>query len=80
MSDGDEEADETPRRFRTLRPNPFREVLPWIVVGVGVIQAVRGGIDLAHGGGPGTMVIGIGLAVLGIVLFVINRWQARRGL
>jgi hypothetical protein len=79
MSDGDEEANETPRRFRTLRPNPLRDVLPWVVVAVGVIQSVRGGIDLAHGGGLAQMLIGLGLAVLGIVVFVINRWQARRG-
>jgi len=80
MRDGHEEANETPRRFRTLRPNPLRDVLPWVVVAVGIIQSVRGGIDFAHGGSPAQMLIGLGLAVLGIVMFLINRSQARRGL
>ncbi|MBF4590429.1 hypothetical protein [Curtobacterium sp. VKM Ac-1395] len=80
MSDGHEEANETPRRFRTLRPDLLRDVFPWVVVAVGIIQSVQGGIDLAHGGSPAHMLIGLGLAVLGIVVFLINRWQARRGL
>lgn len=80
MTDGHEEANETPRRFRTLRPNPLRDVLPRVVVAVGIIQSVRGGTDLAHGGSLAQMLIGLGLTVLGIVVFLINRWQARRGL
>jgi hypothetical protein len=80
MSDGHEETNETPRRFRTLRPNPLRDVLPWVAVAVGIIQSVRGGINLTHGGSPVQILIGVGLAVLGIIVFAINRWQARRGL
>ncbi|OIH93741.1 hypothetical protein [Curtobacterium sp. MCBA15_001] len=72
--------DPTPRRFRTLRPNPFRDVLPWVVVGLGLVLVLRGVVDLGRHGGPEQLLIGVGLAVLGVVVFLINRWQARRGL
>lgn len=80
MSNTDEKANETPRRFRTLRPNPLRDVLPWGAVVVGIVHAVRGGFELAHGSSPLQLLVGLGLAALGIIAFVIYRWQARRGL
>jgi hypothetical protein len=80
VSDGDEEADQTPRRFRTLHPNPLRDISPWVVVAVGILQAVRGGIDFAHGGSPVGLLMGIGLTVVGIIAFLVYRWLARRGL
>jgi len=79
VSGDDEQRDETPRRFRTLRPNPARDVLPWVAAVVGVVQAVRGGIELGHGASPVHLLIGLGLVVLGVVVGLVNRWQARRG-
>jgi hypothetical protein len=80
VSGDDDDVNETPRRFRTLRPNPLRDIYPWVVVATGIILAVRGGADFSHGDSPENLFIGIGLAALGIIVFCINRWQARRGL
>lgn len=79
MTDEDETSG-TPRRFRTLRPNPLRDVLPWVGVVVGVVLVVRGVFDLVNRLGSDELLVGAGLAVIGLVVFFINRWQARRGL
>jgi hypothetical protein len=78
MSDGERD-DETPQRFRRLRFNPLRDVLPWVVVVVGLIEVVRGLIGIGHGGGPAMLLIGLGMVVIGVVVFIINRAQTRRG-
>ena len=59
-----------------MRPNPARDVLPWVAAVVGVVQAVRGGIELAHGGSPVHLLIGLGLVVLGVVVGLVNRLGA----
>jgi len=76
----EDESSGTPRRFQTLRPNPLRDVLPWVGVVVGVVLIARGVFDLANHHGPGQLLVGAGLAAIGLVVFFINRWQARRGL
>lgn len=80
MSEGDERDDGAPQRFQRLRFNPIRDVLPWVVMVVGIIEAIRGLINIGHGGGPTMLLIGLGLVVLGAVAFIINTAQARRGL
>lgn len=72
-----DEEDETPRRFRRLQPNPLRDVLPWVVVVVGAFLVGRGALTLSRGGAE-QLFIGLGLAVLGVVVFLINRWQSKR--
>lgn len=79
MTDEDETTG-TPRRFRTLRPNPLRDVLPWVAVVVGVVLIVRGVVDIFRHNSPAQLLIGACLAVVGLVVFFINRWQAKRGL
>ena len=79
MTDEDETTG-TPRRFRTLRPNPLRDVLPWVAVVVGVVLIVRGVVDISRHSSPAQLLIGACLAVVGLVVFFINRWQAKRGL
>ncbi|WP_267423227.1 MULTISPECIES: hypothetical protein, partial [unclassified Curtobacterium] len=79
MTDEDETSG-TPGRFRTLRPNPLRDVLPWVAVVVGVVLVVRGFFGLTDHHGPEQLFVGAGLSVIGLVVFFINRWQARRGL
>ncbi|WP_416393256.1 MULTISPECIES: hypothetical protein [unclassified Curtobacterium] len=79
MTDEDETSG-TPRRFRTLRPNPLRDVLPLVGVVVGVVLVVRGVFDLVNRLGPDELLVGAGLAGIGLVVFFVNRWQARRGL
>ncbi|MEK6311984.1 MAG: hypothetical protein V4755_14910 [Curtobacterium sp.] len=75
----EDETTGTPRRFRILRPNPVRDVLPWIAVVVGVVLIIRGIVAGSGHDDPAQMLIGVGLAVIVLVVFFINRWQARRG-
>lgn len=79
MTDEDE-TSETPRRFRTLQPNPLRDVLPWVAVVVGVVLIIRGVFDVSRHDDPARLLIGLGLAALGVVVFFVNRWQSKRGL
>ncbi|MBD8661409.1 hypothetical protein IFT72_14570 [Frigoribacterium sp. CFBP 8754] len=69
-----------PKRFQKLKFNPLRDVLPIVAVIVGVFLAVRAVAGLAGGGDPLLIYVGSGLAVLGVAVFFINRWQRRRGL
>lgn len=79
MTDEDE-TSETPRRFRTLQPKPLRDVLPWVAVVVGVVLIIRGIFDASRHDDPTQLLIGFGLAALGLVVFFVNRWQSKRGL
>ena len=77
MSDEDDNTDARPRRFRTLRFNPLREVLPWVVIVVGVfqfIQAATGAMDSVF------LIIGPVLIVIGISAFFLARWMKKRGI
>jgi hypothetical protein len=79
MADEDE-TTETPRRFQTLRPNPLRDFLPWVAVVVGVVLILRGFFDASRHDSPAQLLIGAGLAAIGLVVFFVNRWQSKRGL
>lgn len=74
MTDEDETTG-TPRRFRTVRRNLLGDVLPW----VGVVLIIRGVVDIPRHHDPAQVLIGAGLALIGLVVSFINRWQARRG-
>jgi hypothetical protein len=69
--------DETPRRFRTLRFNPLRDLLPWVAVAVGVVQTVRAGTGAID---PIFMTLGPALIVLGVSGFFVGRWLKKRNL
>jgi len=75
-SDGDESV---PRRFRRLRFNPLRDVMPWVAVVVGLFLVVRAALGRSPGDDPVWLVMGLVLAAVGIVVFFVDRWQARRG-
>lgn len=79
MTDEDETTGK-PHRFQTLRTNPPRDVLPWAAVVVGVVLILRGVVDLSRHDDPSGVLSGAGLVVIGLVVFFIKRWQARRGL
>ena len=67
----------TPRRFRTLRFNPLRALLPWFAVAAGLYLTIRG----ATGGMDAIFVVlGPALVVLGIAAFFLYRWMAKRGI
>ena len=46
---------------------------------VGVVLIIRGIVDVSRHDDPTQTLMGAGLAVIGLVVFFINRWQARRG-
>ena len=73
------ERAQTPRRFRTLRFNPLRDVLPWVAVAAGVVLTIRAIAAIGSDGDAGFALAGPVLVVLGIAVFFINRWQAKRG-
>jgi hypothetical protein len=57
MTQDGAEGKQVPRRFRRLKFNPLRDVLPIVAV-----------------------IVGADLVVVAVVVFFINRWQAKRGL
>jgi spore maturation protein SpmB len=76
VSDDDESADVTPQRFRTLRFNPLRDVLPWLAVAVGAFQTIRaatGAMDSIF------LIVGPVLVVIGISGFLLALWMKKRG-
>ncbi|MFJ3385376.1 MULTISPECIES: hypothetical protein [unclassified Curtobacterium] len=79
MSHDEKEADDVPRRFRRLRFNPLRDVLPWVAVVVGLVVTLRGAFGVTRHDGPQQLLIGTGLVLIGVIVFLVNRWQARRG-
>lgn len=80
MTEDGHEGTRVPKRFQKLKFNPLRDVLPIVGVIVGVFMAVRAVAGLADGGDPLLIYVGSGLAVIGVAVFVINRWQGKRGL
>ncbi len=79
MSESTDAEKPVPRRFRRLRFNPLRDVLPWVAVVVGSFLVVRAAIGRSPGDDIVWLVMGLVLTTLGIVVFFVNRWQARRG-
>jgi spore maturation protein SpmB len=76
VSNDDESTDVPPQRFRTLRFNPLRDVLPWLAVAVGVfqtIQAATGAMDSIF------LIVGPVLIVIGISGLLLARWMKKRG-
>jgi hypothetical protein len=71
---------EVPKRFKRRTFNLLRDALPIVAVIVGVFLAVRTVAGLTGGGDPLLIYVGSGLAVLGVAVFFINRWQRKRGL
>lgn len=69
-----------PQRFRRLKFNPLRDVLPVVAVIVGAFMAIRASLGLSRGGNPTLVYVGAGLVVVAVVVFLVNRWQAKRGL
>jgi len=43
-------------------------------------MAVRAVVGVSNGGEPLLIYVGSGLVVVGVAMFFINRWQAKRGL
>ena len=80
MTKDGHEGTRVPKRFQKLNFNPLRDVPPIVAVIVGVFLAVRAVAGLAGGGDPLLIYVGSGLAVLGVAVFFINRWQRKRGL
>lgn len=80
MTEDGAEGRHVPRRFRRLKFNPLRDVLPIVGVIVGAFLAIRAVLGLSNGGDPTLVYVGSGLVVIAIVVFFVNRWQAKRGL
>jgi len=72
-----ENEDATPRRFRRMRFNPLRDVLPWVAVVVGIVFAIRAAVGEM---GSIFLILGPALSVFGVVAFIVFRWMARRGI
>jgi hypothetical protein len=80
MTQDGAEGKQVPRRFRRLKFNPLRDVPPIVAVIVGAFMAIRAASGLSNGGDPTLVYVGAGLVVVAVVVFFINRWQAKRGL
>lgn len=80
MTEDGAESGQVPRRFRRLTFNPLRDALPIVAVIVGAVMAIRAAWGLSSGGDPTLVYVGAGLVVVGVVVFFVNRWQAKRGL
>ncbi|WP_411699418.1 hypothetical protein [Conyzicola sp.] len=80
MSEEDAAGDPVPKRFRRLRFNPLRDVLPWVAAVVGVFMAIRGAFELGARGDSQDLILGLSLTAIAVAAFFINRWQAKRGL
>ncbi|GAB3607527.1 hypothetical protein GCM10027413_29360 [Conyzicola nivalis] len=80
MSERNAAGDPVPKRFRRLRFNPMRDVLPWVAAVVGIFMAIRGAFDLSASGDSQGLIVGLSLTAIAIAAFCINRWQSKRGL
>lgn len=59
---------------------PLRLAMPWIAIVVGIVLGVRGLIERQTTGDPLFIAVGFGLAALGVIMFFVYRWMAKRGL
>ena len=79
MSTGGDNDDSTPKRFRRLRFNPLREILPYVCIVVGIVMAARNGFTFA--GNEGVLVIcSLALVAVGIIAIPVNLWMKKRDL
>ena len=74
------EGRKVPRRFRRLKVNPLRDALPVVAVIGGAFVAIRAASGLSNEGDPTLVYVGAGLVVVAVLVFFVNRWQAKRGL
>lgn len=69
---------------RTTKPKwkygPLRLAMPWIAIVVGIVLGVRGLIEHQATGDSLFIAVGFGLAALGVAMFFVYRWMAKRGL
>ena len=79
MSESTDGEKPVPRRFRRLKSNPLRDVMPWVAVVVGLVLVVRAALGRSPGDDAVWLVMGLVLAALGVVVFFVDHWQARRG-
>jgi hypothetical protein len=80
MTEDGAKGRQVPRRFRRLKLNPLRDVLPIVAVILGAFMAIRAAFGLSNGGDPALIYVGAGLVLVAVIVFFVNRWQARRGL
>ncbi|GMA28892.1 hypothetical protein GCM10025874_21450 [Arenivirga flava] len=59
---------------------PLRLAMPWIAIVVGIVLGLRGLIEYQATGDPLFIAVGFGLAALGVIMFFVYRWMAKRGL
>ncbi len=59
---------------------PLRLAMPWIAIVVGIVLGIRGLIEHLATGNPLFIAVGFGLTALGVIMFFIYRWMAKRGL
>jgi hypothetical protein len=74
---GETGRDEMPRRFRTLRFNPLRQVLPYVAIALGIFHTVRAATGAMD---PIFLTTGPILIVIGVAAIFIFRWMKKRGL
>lgn len=79
MDQPDDES--TPQRFRRLpHGGPLRLFMPWVCMVVGLAFLGKGVLDVQVRGDALYVFLGAGLAALGAVVLIVNRWQEKRGL
>lgn len=79
MSTADDNDDSTPKRFRRLKFNPLREILPYVCIVLGIVMAARRGFTFT--GNEGVLVIcSLALVAVGIIAIPVNLWMKKRGL
>ncbi len=54
--------------------------MPWIAIVVGIVLGGRGLIEHQAAGDPLFIAVGFGLAALGVIMFFVYPWMAKRGL
>jgi hypothetical protein len=79
MSSADDTDDSTPKRFRRLKFNPLRELLPYVCIVLGIVMAARHGFTFA--GDDGVLVIcSLALVAVGAIAIPVNLWMKKRRL
>ena len=79
MSTGGDNDDSTPKRFRRLRFNPLREILPYVCIVVGIVMAARHGFTFAENEGV-LVICSLALVAVGIIAIPVNLWMKKRDL
>jgi hypothetical protein len=80
MRKDSEDGMQVSKRFQRLHFNPLRDVLPIVAVVAGAFIGIRAALQLSSGGNALFLYVGSGLIVIGVLMLIVNRWQAKRGL